>query len=127
MVPNYSLWTEVNMSYPRLPTHHSRVCHASRGTTRKRLADGFPCRQEDAWCQRIEPVLHPDSGYQLVYKQGSTIDTLTVLNETVTIDGVETRVVEDREMKGSQLIELTRDYYADRFRDQRCLLFWRRC
>jgi hypothetical protein len=35
-----------------------------------------------------------------------------LLNETKVIDGVETRVVEDREMKGGQLIELTRDYYA---------------
>ena len=28
------------------------------------------------------------------------------------IDGIETRVVEDREMKNGQLVELTRDYYA---------------
>ena len=35
-----------------------------------------------------------------------------MLNETKVIDGVETRVVEDREMKNGQIIELTRDYYA---------------
>ena len=40
------------------------------------------------------------------------MDTLTVLDETKMIDGVETRVVEDREMKNGRLIELTRDYYA---------------
>jgi hypothetical protein len=51
-------------------------------------------------------------GYQLSYKNGNDTDTVTVLNETKLIDGVETRVVEDREMKNGQLIELTRDYYA---------------
>jgi hypothetical protein len=51
-------------------------------------------------------------GYQLSYKNGNETDTVTVLNETKVIDGVETRVVEDRETKNGQLIELTRDYYA---------------
>ncbi|HEY1338655.1 MAG TPA: hypothetical protein VGF59_14160 [Bryobacteraceae bacterium] len=51
-------------------------------------------------------------GYQLSYKDGNTTDTLTVLDQTKLIDGVETRPVEDREMKNGQLIELTLDYYA---------------
>ena len=51
-------------------------------------------------------------GYQLSYRHGKETDTLTVLDETKMIDGVETRVVEDREMKDGKLIELTRDYYA---------------
>ena len=51
-------------------------------------------------------------GYTLAYRHGKDTDTLTVLNETKIIDGVETRVVEDRELKNGQLIELTRDYYA---------------
>ena len=51
-------------------------------------------------------------GYQLSYRHGKNTDTLTVLKETKLIDGVETRVVEDREMKNGQLVELTRDYYA---------------
>ena len=51
-------------------------------------------------------------GYRLSYKDGNNTDTLTVLNETKLIDGVEARVVEDREMKNSVVTELTRDYYA---------------
>lgn len=51
-------------------------------------------------------------GYRLFYKNGNDTDTLTVLDETRRIDDVETRVVEDREMKGGVLMELTRDYYA---------------
>jgi hypothetical protein len=51
-------------------------------------------------------------GYQLVYQHGKDTDTVTVLNETRVIDEVVTRVVEDRETRNGQLIELTRDYYA---------------
>jgi len=51
-------------------------------------------------------------GYQLSYREGKNTDTLTVLSETKVVDGVETRIVEDREMKNGQLVELTRDYYA---------------
>src|SRR5438309_10599349 len=51
-------------------------------------------------------------GYQLSYRHGKDTDTLTVLNETTVIDGVESRVVEDREVKDGQVVELTRDYYA---------------
>ncbi|MBI3208225.1 MAG: hypothetical protein HYZ37_04890 [Candidatus Solibacter usitatus] len=55
-------------------------------------------------------VLTP--GHKLHYKQGNNTMTAIVLNETKVIDGVECRVVEDREMKNGQLIEATRDYYA---------------
>jgi hypothetical protein len=51
-------------------------------------------------------------GYQLSYKHGDGTITDTVLNETKVIDGVETRVIEDRETRKGQLIEATRDYYA---------------
>ena len=37
---------------------------------------------------------------------------MTVLAETKIVDGVETRVVEDREEEGGKPIEITRDYYA---------------
>jgi hypothetical protein len=51
-------------------------------------------------------------GHRLYYEHGKDTLTTTVLNETKLIDGVETRVVEDRETKNGQLAELTRDYYA---------------
>jgi hypothetical protein len=51
-------------------------------------------------------------GFQLSYAHGKNTQVVKVLNETRRIDGVETRVVEDREMKNGQLVELTRDYYA---------------
>ncbi len=55
-------------------------------------------------------VLTP--GYRLTYRHGKDSVSDTVLDETATIDGVECRVIEDRETKNGQLVELTRDYYA---------------
>jgi hypothetical protein len=55
-------------------------------------------------------ILRP--GYQLVLASGPTQLTVTVLNETREIGGVRTRVVEEREDKGGQLLEVTRNFYA---------------
>jgi len=59
-----------------------------------------------------ENPINLTEGYRLECRDGNNTDTLTVLNETKVIDGVETRVVEDREMKNGAPIEVTRDYYA---------------
>jgi len=55
-------------------------------------------------------VLTP--GFRLYYEKGKNSLITTVLNETKVIDGVETRAVEDREMKNGEPTEITRDYYA---------------
>src|SRR5262245_6810404 len=51
-------------------------------------------------------VLEP--GYQLVLTDDSDRLTITVLEETKTVDGVETRVVEERETKDGELVEVSR-------------------
>ena len=55
-------------------------------------------------------ILEP--GYQLVLADGSEQLVITVLGETKLVDGVETRVVEERETKGGALVEISRNYYA---------------
>ncbi len=55
-------------------------------------------------------VLEP--GYGLHYKHEEEKLTITVLNETKIIDGVETRIVEERETNQGQLAEISRNYYA---------------
>ena len=55
-------------------------------------------------------ILEP--GYSLVLEGGNARLTITVLNEVKKIDGVETRVVEERETKGGQLVEVARNYFA---------------
>jgi hypothetical protein len=55
-------------------------------------------------------VLEP--GHQLVLEGGGTKLQVTVLDETKTIDGVATRVVEEREWKDGQLHEIAKNYFA---------------
>src|SRR5262245_14941319 len=72
----------------------------------------FPVDRKTLGVTGSNPYFNLTPGYRLFYKEGGTTDTLTVLREARRIDGVETRVVEDREMKNGALVELTRDYYA---------------
>jgi hypothetical protein len=55
-------------------------------------------------------VLEP--GFQLVLEGDDTKLQITVLDETKTVDGVVTRVVEEREWKGGELYEVARNYFA---------------
>ncbi len=56
-------------------------------------------------------ILRPH--FKLVYRNRTEIDTVVVLNEIKNIDGVRTRVVEDRVTLNGKLSELTRDFYAE--------------
>lgn len=55
-------------------------------------------------------VLQP--GFQLKLEGGNEVLIITVLEETELVDGVETRVVEEREWKNGELIETSRNYFA---------------
>jgi hypothetical protein len=59
-------------------------------------------------------ILEP--GYTLVFagkEDGAEVGlTITVLDQTRSVDGVETRVVEERETKGGKLVEVSRNYFA---------------
>src|SRR6476659_9855271 len=72
----------------------------------------FAVEKKNLGVKGSNPYFPLTPGYQLSYRHGKDTDTLTVLPETKVIDGVETRVVEDRETKNSQIVEVTRDYYA---------------
>jgi len=55
-------------------------------------------------------VLEP--GYTMIYEDGPVRLTITVLPETRVVDGVTTRVVEERETKAGQLVEVSRNFFA---------------
>ncbi len=55
-------------------------------------------------------ILEP--GYTLVLEGGGGRLVISVLDETVMVDGTETRVVEERETRGGRLVEISRNYYA---------------
>jgi hypothetical protein len=55
-------------------------------------------------------ILEP--GYRLTYEHGKDSLIITVLDETKVVDGVKTRIIEERESEGGQLIEVSRNYFA---------------
>lgn len=55
-------------------------------------------------------ILEP--GYYLVLAGGKEQVTITVLDEVKEVDGVQTRVVEERETKGGKLAEVSRNFFA---------------
>jgi hypothetical protein len=59
-------------------------------------------------------ILEPN--YQLVLAGGDASEaaevTITVLNETRQVNGTETRVVEERESIGGELVEISRNFFA---------------
>ena len=55
-------------------------------------------------------ILEP--GFQLVLEGGIEVLIITVLDEIVNVDGIDTRVVEEREWKNSELIEVSRNFFA---------------
>jgi hypothetical protein len=55
-------------------------------------------------------ILEP--GFQLILNGGNETLLITALDETVEIDGVETRVVEEREWKNGELVEVSRNFFA---------------
>jgi hypothetical protein len=53
-----------------------------------------------------------DAGYQLVLEKGRERLVITVLDETKVVDGVTTRIVEERETKNGALVEVSRNFFA---------------
>jgi hypothetical protein len=66
-------------------------------------------------------ILEP--GYQLYFKEGKADLTVTVLDETKRVDGVETRIVEERETEGGKLTEVSRNYFAISKKDKTVYYF----
>ena len=80
--------------------------------TRPEFQSTFPVDKKTLGVKGSNPYFILTPGYRLVYKHGKNTITDTVLDETKVVDGVETRVMEDRETMNGQPIEITRDYYA---------------
>ncbi len=55
-------------------------------------------------------ILEP--GYQLILEAGGEKLQITVLNETKTVDGILTRVVEEREWEDDDLSEVSNNYFS---------------
>lgn len=90
------------------------VFAASRAENK--FTDHFGVEKGDLVSAGTNRFFNLTPGFQTVYegKEGgkSTVLTITVLNETKLVDGVETRVVVEHETAGGQLIEVSSNYFA---------------
>jgi len=69
--------------------------------------------EKDALTSRGKnPYFILEPGYQLVLEGGKERLVISVLNETKMVDGVETRIVEERETKNDKLVEVSRNFFA---------------
>jgi len=83
------------------------ACFGAAGWTEEFVID-----KSDMASVGRNPYFILEPGYQLVFKGGDADLIITVLDETTVIDGVETRVVEERESEGGQLVEVSRNFFA---------------
>jgi len=88
------------------------------------LLTGVPPARDQDWMSRFDVssselgptgrndffILEP--GHTSTYESGSERLVISVLADTRQVDGVTTRVVEERETKGGRLIEVSRNYFA---------------
>ncbi|HYV98970.1 MAG TPA: hypothetical protein VE967_16055 [Gemmatimonadaceae bacterium] len=87
-------------------------------------ADAVRTPQDEGWTDQFgvdradfrstgrNPYFVLEPGYALVLEHGQQRLVVTVLPETKVVDGVETRIVEERESDGSNLVEVSRNYFA---------------
>lgn len=88
------------------------------------VATGNACAMGGAWQEEFNlascklattgksPYFVLEPGFQLVLQGGDTKLQITVLDETKQVDGVLTRVVEEREWKKGALYEVSKNYFA---------------
>ena len=58
------------------------------------------------------PYFVLETGFQLILEGGDTRLQITVLDKTKTVDGVITRIVEEKEWKDGELYEISMNYFA---------------
>lgn len=76
------------------------------------FTEDFLMDKSDLMSTGSNPYFILEPGYRMYFKSPDGDLTITVLNETKTVDGVETRIVEERETEGGKLIEVSRNYFA---------------
>ena len=72
----------------------------------------FAAEKPDLVATGRNPYFVLEPGYVLVLEKGDKRLVVTVKDETKKIDGVECRVVEERETEGDKVIEVSNNYFA---------------
>ncbi len=89
---------------------------AAKLLSAQEFTDSFPMQECSFSSTGKNPFMILEPGYQLTLEgidEGKKVHlTITVLNETKVIDGIETRVVRERETTDGELSEISRNYFA---------------
>jgi hypothetical protein len=85
---------------------------SSQAPAEKGWADTFAVDKKDFASTGANTYFRLEPGYTLALEKGKARLVITVLDETRVVDGVETRVVEERESKGGKLLEVSRNFFA---------------
>ncbi len=84
--------------------------------TGPKFTDVFPVQPGELVTSGRNPFMILEAGFTLVLegtdKGKQTVLTVTVLDATQTIDGTETRVIEEREVTDGQIVEVSRNFFA---------------
>lgn len=74
--------------------------------------DSFPVDKANFASTGKNPYFSLEPGHKAVYKDKAVTLTITVLDETKVVDGVTTRIIEEREEKDGKPLEISRNYFA---------------
>jgi hypothetical protein len=89
---------------------------APAGAVKKEFTDEFMIEACAFETTGSNPFFKLEPGYQLVLEGREDREdvkvVITVLDETKMVGGVQTRVIEERETKDGELVEVSRNYYA---------------
>ena len=83
-----------------------------QGQGRQEWRNSFPVDRRNLADSGRNTYFILEPGHRLHLAHGNDTLTVTVLAETKVVDGVTTRVVEERETAGGQLDEVSRNYFA---------------
>jgi hypothetical protein len=78
----------------------------------KTWISSFTVEKGDWASTERNPYFILEPGYQLNFEGGDVRLIITVLDQTKMVDGVETRIVEERESEDGKLLEVSRNYFA---------------
>jgi hypothetical protein len=88
------------------------LCAQTKYPDEQSWTNNFQIQQDELSSTGRNPYFSLEPGYRIVLENGNERLATTVLNETRKIDNVETRIVEERETKNGQPVEISRNYFA---------------
>jgi uncharacterized membrane protein YkoI len=94
------------------PAKKTKMKRAKANAAETKFQDTFKVDKSTLLDKGSNTYMILEPGYKLILVDGKDTLIITVLDETKVVDGVKTRIVEERETKGDKLEEVSRNYFA---------------